>query len=166
MRKIAAFLVIIMVIFGTAGCRDNEMPLASSKSVEMSKPTEDSGNGDGKKWSEQEISSMFEEGKEDTWSMIECAMIPDYAYERIGVALFQDMDNEFAKVAFLDGDGHIQWCGIDAEIYSEPEFVYLGNGTVTFKLKSEDGSPYEVQITFSADGGNVSFTVKDELANQ
>ena len=37
---------------------------------------------------------------------------------------------------------------------------------VTFKLKSEDGSPYEVQITFSADGGNISFTVKNELANQ
>lgn len=70
------------------------------------------------------------------------------------------MDNEFAKVAFLDGDGHIQWCGIDAEIYSEPEFVYLGNGTVTFKLKSEDGSPYEVQVAFSADGSKVSFTVK------
>lgn len=109
---------------------------------------------------------MFEAVKEDTWSMIECAVIPDYAYERIGAALFQDMDNEFAKVAFLDEDGHLQWCGIDAEIYSEPEFVYLGNGVVTFNLKTGDGSPYEVQITFSADGGNVSFAVNDKRTNQ
>lgn len=48
MRKIAAFGAIIMVLFGIAGCRDSEIPLASSKSVEMSKPTENSGNGDEK----------------------------------------------------------------------------------------------------------------------
>ena len=45
----------------------------------------------------------------------------------------------------------------------EPDFQYLGDGAVTFKLETEDGTIYNYTLTISIDGGNVNFKAEDNL---
>ena len=46
----------------------------------------------------------------------------------------------------------MQHCGVEAELLDSPEFTYLGNGEVTFKVCSKDGENYTQKIAFSVDG--------------
>ena len=121
--------------------------------------------GCGKKtWSEQDIASMFSDIAEEEWEYVDGIQMPDHASGRIGSVLFRDNTQGTSNVAFFDSQGYSQQCGTDAELAVEPDFTYLGNGAVTFKLKTEDGVTYNYTLTISVDGENVYFKAEDDLA--
>lgn len=55
---------------------------------------------------------------------------------------------------------NMQHCGVEAELLDSPEFTYLGNGEVTFKVCSKDGENYTQKISFSVDGEGVNFVAE------
>ena len=59
----------------------------------------------------------------------------------------RDRDTGAAEVAFIDNEGDFQKLGISAELAPEPEFTYIGNGVVSFKLLTVEGTLYTVSYT-------------------
>ena len=55
---------------------------------------------------------------------------------------------------------NMQHCGVETELLDSPEFTYLGNGEVTFKVCSKDGENYTQKIAFSVDGEGVNFVAE------
>lgn len=113
--------------------------------------------------SEQEVMSMFSEAKGSEWEYISHVLTPDCASDRVGAVLFRDKSKETVNVAFFDQDGGFQQCGISAELADQPEFEYLGDGTVAFKIKAEDGQIYPYKITISVKGNHVDFKADTEF---
>lgn len=113
-------------------------------------------------WSKDEIIALFERtNAEEDWQIIDCVAVTDGAYDRVGVVLFWDNVNQVSNVAFLDSDGNYQKCGIHAGVYNDSELTYCGNGTVTFKLLTEDGTISHSKITFSITDEKVHFEHDD-----
>ena len=117
-------------------------------------------------WTEPEIINMFNNEKKSGFEYIDCVLTPDKASNRVGAVLFWDKDGKTTNVAFYNADGHSQQCGSYAETTENPNFTYLGDGTVRFQLEAEDGTIYNQTITISVDGANVNFTVDDDLPKQ
>ncbi len=111
----------------------------------------------------QNIASMFSDVKEADWEYIDDVLIPDHAHDRIGAVLFWDRSSETSNVAFFDENGFFQQCGVRAKTAENPNFTYLGNGTVTFDLEKDEGRIYSYKLTLSIEGSNVSFKVEEEL---
>ncbi len=131
---------------------------ASQKTLDsVSNPNED------KNWSEQDITSMFSRAQEADWEYIDCVLIPDHASDRIGAVLFWNNMNKTSNVAFFDANGYYQQCGTYGKMPAEPDFTYLGDGAVTFKLEAENGTIYNYTLTISIDGNNVNFIAEDDL---
>ena len=114
-------------------------------------------------WSEQDIIDMFYNSRETEWIYKACVVIPDFASDRVGAVLFWDRGQGTSQVAFFDSEGYFQQCGVYAEMVAEPEFTYLGDGTVTFKLKAENGKTYNYMLTISIEGNCVNFEATDDL---
>ena len=85
----------------------------------------------------------------------------DNAYERIGAVLLKDRDTGAAEVAFLDNEGDFQKLGISAELAPEPEFTYIGNGVVSFKLLTVEGTLYTCEVRFTKENDEIKFVVKE-----
>lgn len=100
------------------------------------------------------------------WQYIDCVLTPDYASDRIGAVLFWDDAKGTSSVAFFDADGYYQQCGVYAKISSDPDFTYLGDGSVTYKLEKEDGAAYNCTLAISIDGDNVQFKVETDPLTQ
>lgn len=162
MKKLAVFLSIMLCVLCICGCNrmdvfsnnvDESMEIVTSGSVNLEK-----------QWTEQEIRNLF--AKTDipgNWVVVDSAVVADCAYDRVGVVLFNDTENNTSNVAFLDEDGHYQRCGIYAKICEKSRLTYLGNGVVTFCLEIEGGMVYTCKITFSIKGSDASFIVEDDL---
>ncbi len=114
-------------------------------------------------WSQEDVLTMFSDIQKDGWEYINCVLMPDYAWGRIGAVLFLDNCAGTCNVAFFNADGDFQQCGIDAIIADEPGFTYLGDGAVSFQLKAEDGSIYTYILTLSIDGNDVIFQARDNF---
>ena len=97
------------------------------------------------------------------FTIVDAVVIPDFAYNRIGAVLYVDNENQTSNVAFLDADGYYQTSGVYANLYTDSEFTYCGDGTVTFKLETETGTVYTFQLSISIDGSNVKFIASDDL---
>ncbi len=161
MKKTAIFLILLLSIPGISGCGGSQNPASAVTAEEVMTSAENGGDTDEKNWSRQEILSMFENVKEDCWSVAGCVPISDDAYDRVGAVLFYDSETETSNTAFFDEEGNYQMCGVSAKIYSEPDFTYHGDGVVTFYLEAEEGSAYRCKIAFSADGSEVFFVRED-----
>ncbi len=142
MKRFISFVVMMLFAFGMVSCSQQEQS---------------------KEWSEQEILTMFESNREESWDIIDCVLIPDYAYDMVGAVLFWDNENETSNVAFLDADGHYQKCGTHAKTAAEANFSYFGNGALTYKLTTDDGTVYNYMLTISIDGSDVQFKAEDDL---
>lgn len=117
-----------------------------------------------KAWTKEKLRSLFaDKTKDHDWEIVDCAIISDLASGRVGAILFLDHEKQTVNAAFLDEEGLYQMCGILAPLYSEHGFTYLGNGTVSFRLQTEEGDAYGCRITFSSENGNVNFVVEDDL---
>ena len=145
MKKTAIFLILLLSIPGISGCGGSQNPASAVTAEEGMTSAENGGDTDEKNWSRQEILSMFENVKEDCWSVAGCVPISDDAYDRVGAVLFYDSETETSNTAFFDEEGNYQMCGVSAKIYSEPDFTYHGDGVVTFYLEAEEGSAYPVR---------------------
>ena len=65
-------------------------------------------------WSIKEIETLFLNNRESEWNLIECVSVYDFAYDRVGVVLFTKRDTECINVAFMDGEGTMPYCGVEA----------------------------------------------------
>ena len=110
-----------------------------------------------KDWTTQEIAELFKTNANEDCTLVACASMFDFAYDRVGVVLYTDSKEGYIHVAFMDAEGNMQHCGVEAEVLDSPEFTYLGNGEVTFKVCSKDGIDYIQKISFSVDEEGVNF---------
>lgn len=109
-------------------------------------------------WSLQEIESLFLDNAEPEWKLIKCVRVYDFAYDRVGAVLYTtENDTEFVNIAFMDEEGIMPQCGIEAFLDENTEFTYHGNGEVTFNVCSKDGVKYKQKIVFSKHDDEVNF---------
>lgn len=113
-----------------------------------------------KEWTTQEIAELFKTKADVDCTLIKCASMFDFAYERVGVVLYTDNKEGYIHVAFMNAEGNMQHCGVEVELADSSEFTYLGNGEVTFKVCSKDGKNYTQKISFSADEEGVNFVLE------
>ena len=116
-------------------------------------------------WSEQEIIDMFyrAHGQENKYEYIACTLISDHASDRIGAVLFKDTEDGTTKVAFFDERGYSAQCGIHAEVADDTDLTYMGDGAVTFKLKTDEQFIYNCTISILVDDNRTSFEIMDDL---
>ena len=116
-------------------------------------------------WSEAEIKNTFaqrypmSEGTE----IIDCEVISDGAAERAGAVLLKDADTGMAEVAFMDMEGYFKKIGLSARPAPEPEFTYMGNGVVTFRLLTDEGESYTSEIVFTKKDNEIKYVRKDSM---
>lgn len=157
MKRILGFMLVTAFFFALPGCKNE----GAAKETLM--PAD---NQTEKSWSVKDIDTMFSQIKKDNWEYIDCVLISDYASDRVGAVLFWDATKKSSNVAFFDADGYYQQCGVCAELATNPEFTYLGDGSVTYQLEKEDGTSYNCTLTISIDGNNVQFRVEDDFLKQ
>ena len=115
-----------------------------------------------KEWTKQEIAELFKIKADADCTLITCASMFDFAYDRVGVVLYTDSKEGYIHVAFMDKDGNMQHCGVEAELCDSPKFTYLGKGEVTFKACSKGGENYTQKISFSVNEEGVNFVSETE----
>ncbi len=162
MNRVLIFILTTVCVLGLSSqSRKDSVPEASDfdsipiQTVETSNPDE------GKSWTEQDVTLMFSRVQETDWEYIDCVLMPDHASDRIGAVLFWDDKKGTSNVAFFNADGFYHQCGTYAKLSAKPDFSYLGDGAVTFKLEADDGTIYNFTITISIDGSNVNFKTED-----
>ena len=164
MKSVLIFILMTVCILEMSSFGSKDAMPKTSDSVSNPVQNADTSNlNEEKIWSEQDIASMFSHAQETDWEYIDCVLIPDHASDRIGAVLFWDDKQQTSNVAFFDADGCFQQCGTYAKMSVEPDFMYLGDGAVTFKLETEDGTIYNYTLTISIDGSNVNFKAEDDL---
>lgn len=162
MRKTVILMMLLAIcISGLVSCgRQNDSTSVSSevpKRETVNEPIEENS------WSEQDIIDLFENVQRETWEYIACVLTPDYAYDRVGAVLFQDVDKGTCNVAFFAGDGSYQQCGVYATPAEEANFTYEGDGTVSFQLETENGDLYTYTISLSIEETQVYFKAESDL---
>ena len=164
MKRVLIFILMTVCILEMPSCGSKDaMPKTSDSVSNPVQNAETSKLNEEKNWSEQDIASMFSHAQETDWEYIDCVLIPDHASDRIGAVLFWNDKNQTSNVAFFDADGYFQQCGTYAKMPAEPDFTYLGDGAVTFKLETDDGTIYNYTLTISIDGSNVNFKAEDDF---
>lgn len=172
MKKILIFMLAIACFLAASGCKKEdtvtELSVPTERQSECDREsivTETSTSADGqreKTWSEEEIAAMFSQVKKKDWEYIDSVLIPDYASDCVGAVLFWDGGKQSSNVAFFDADGYFQQSGAYAKMSEDPNFTYLGDGSVTYKLEKEDGTIVDFTLTISIAGGNVQFKAEAE----
>lgn len=163
MKKICIVLLVLICMIGIVACGKRDV----SQNMTLKNESDDNGNmqKEEKNWTEQEISDMFysmTNGKIEL-EYIDCILMSDCASDRIGAVLFQNREDGTTNIAFFDKDGLAQQCGIYAKVAGSPDLTYLGDGTVTFKLETDEHIIYNCNISISVEEGNVSFVIIDDL---
>lgn len=165
MKRLLILILALICLLAISGCNGKESVEGfSATTAENPHNKEEIDPTDINDWTEQQVTSMFINSMDDSWNIIDCILVPDYAYNRIGALLYWDSEKETTNVAFIDADGFSQSCGVYAKTYSNAGFTYLGNGKVAFVLESQDGETYNCNITLSVDSSYVHFTVENALA--
>ncbi len=167
-KKTCMMLLCFVCITGMSACGSGQAPQESAPSSELNPvdttASQTDNKADDKVFTEQDIAAMFDKNmRSDDTEYIDCAVMPDKAYGRVGAALFRNTKENTVNAAFFDEDGYAQQCGIYAELADAPEFKYLGDGKVTCKMHTESGDIYNMTIAFSADGSDVRFLMEDDL---
>jgi len=141
MKKICVLLLVVICTMGLVAC------------------------GKEKNWSEQEIAQMYYDmtNGEIGLEYLDCTVMPDRAADRVGAVLFKDTEEGITKIAFFNEQGYAQQCGIYAEAVGPCDLTYLGDGTVTFKLETDEHSVYNCNVNISGEDGNVAFVISDDL---
>lgn len=163
MNRVLIFILTTVCILGLSShSRKDSVPETSDfdsipiQTVATSNPDE------GKSWTEQDVTFMFSRVQKTDWEYIDCVLMPDHASDRIGAVLFWNDKEKTSSVAFFNADGFYHQCGTYAKLSAKPDFSYLGDGAVTFKLEADDGTIYNFTITISIDGSNVNFKTEDD----
>ncbi len=163
MKKVCMVLFVFICMIGIVACGKK----AVSENITSKNESDDNGGlqKEEKNWTEQEIADMFyriTNGKIEL-KYIDCTLMSDCASDRIGAVLFQNTEDGTTNIAFFDKDGLAQQCGIYAKVADSPDLTYLGDGTVTFKLETDEHIIYNCNISISVEDGNVAFVIIDDL---
>lgn len=163
MKKCLIFIFMTVCIWGISGCSSQDASVNASDPVSHSvqNTSEQEEN-----WIEEDIILMFSKVKETDWEYIDCELMPDHASDRIGAVLFWDAQSGTSNVAFFDADGFYQLSGVYEKMSDQPDFTYLGDGAVTFKLETEDGTIYHYTLTISIYDSDVYFKAEADLPIQ
>lgn len=157
MKKLLVMLLYVILLWEISGCSYNN-DLSDNVDSVTEKTSSD------KRWTKQEIRSLFTNASNPkNFTIIDCVVATDFAFDRIGVVLFTDDKKQTSNVAFIDADGHYQTCGVYAKICTENRFTYCENGIVTFRLETERGIAYNCKIALSIEDSSVNFVVEDDL---
>ena len=79
----------------------------------------------GEEWTTQEIEELFRTNADADCTLVACKSMFDFAYDRVGVVLYTDSKEGYIHVAFMDAEGNMQHCGVEAKLLDVPEFTYL-----------------------------------------
>ncbi len=167
MKKLCVILLSLICAAGLSACGSTNDPDSTQyttvSSVESGTEPEEMQQSENN-FTEQDIISMFNKKVADSdTEYLDCVLIPDKAAGRVGAVLFRNNENNTVNVAFFDEDGDAQRCGTYAQSADAPDMTYLGNGKVTCKMKTEDGTVYNYVLTISSDDGNIAFIAEDDL---
>lgn len=164
-RKFAFFLTALFALALT-GCGGKETPAPTSAPASAppaSDQTETAGQSEAATgWTEEQVLELYEAEREESWEMADCVAFYDQASGLVGAVLFRNGDAGTAGVAFLGADGSCRMGGIEALLPDEPEFEYLGEGTVSFKVKGKDGKVRGHTMSITIEGNNVTFKSVDK----
>lgn len=150
-KSVALILAAALLLVGCSGAEaaENTKTAEDTDSPEMAASPQP-------QWTNEELNTVFlrENPAEE---VIASVPAPDGAYELVGVVMFTDRESENLRLAFMDKNGHCQFCGLEAPPYSPPELQYLGDGEVKFRFSDEAGEPQDCVVSFSRDGSDVHF---------
>ena len=181
MKNVLLLVLLSLCILSASSCQSRNAPSGTSEPAgDASSPgavssgsvssagaaSSEAGTGAGSSsagaetvWTEQALATLFEEHKEEGWTRLACAVMPDQAYGQVGAVLFRDGEGSWG-VAFLQADGFYLRSGVSGTLAPDPAFTYLGNGQVSFQMEGEDGTPYPMTITLAVEEGDVTFQLE------
>lgn len=166
MKRMFALLLSALFALTLAGCGGEE-PTVSAPAPTSAPPASEqsetaSQSETSRTWTEEEVLELYEAEREENWEMADCVTFYDQSSGLVGAVLFRNSDTQTAGVAFLGADGSCRMGGTDAPLADEPEFEYMGDGTVTFKVKGEDGKVRSHTMSITIEGVNVTFKSVDK----
>lgn len=155
-------IALLALFFLLCGCLQKEAaPVSSAAQSASEHPQEDPVR---QPYSEEEILALFGEIQSgpgrNRWTVIDCVAADDFAYDLIGAVLFSDERDGMIYVAFLDGEGHFQRCGVEHRVEGDAGLTYHGNGEVSFRIGYLE-EPYRCTIRFSREGTEFYFVHSD-----
>lgn len=162
--RLCETLCILVLTFSLSGCTKKMADTISTTEINgQDMEVEFSESNENKVWTEEEIKSKFPDrfNQDKHLEIVDYEVVSDNAYERIGAVLLKDRDTGAAEVAFIDNEGDFQKLGISAELAPEPEFTYIGNGVVSFKLLTVEGTLYTCEVSFTKENDEIKFVVKE-----
>lgn len=162
MKKMYGLFLTIICTIGMVACGMQDM----SQNATVDEVTEkNSLQNETRTWSEREIMDMYYDmaNGEIGLKYLDCVTMPDLAADRVGAVLFQNTETGTTEIVFFDKEGFAQQCGIYAEAAESPDLTYLGEGTVTFKLVTDEHVVYNCNVNISVEDGNVAFVITDDL---
>ena len=162
--RLCETLCILVLTFSLSGCTKNMADTISTTEINgQDMEVEFSESNENKVWTEEEIKSKFSDrfNQDKHLEIVDYEVVSDNAYERIGAVLLKDRDTGAAEVAFIDNEGDFQKLGISAELAPEPEFTYIGNGVVSFKLLTVEGTLYTCEVSFTKENDEIKFVVNE-----
>lgn len=166
MKRMFALFVTALLALALTGCGSGttsasmSAPTSAPPASEQSESTSQSEASPA--WTEEDVLELYEAEKEENWEMVDCVTFYDQASGLVGAVLFQNGDARTAGVAFLGADGSCRMGGTEAQLADEPEFEYLGDGAVSFKVKGEDGKVRSHTMSITIEGNNVTFKSVDK----
>lgn len=167
MKRIFALFLSALLALALAGCGGETTTSASVAAPTAAPPASEqsesaSQSETARTWTEEEVVELYEAGREEVWEMVDCVTFSNQASGLVGAVLFRNGDARTAGVAFLGADGFCRMGGTDAQLTDEPEFEYLGDGAVSFKVKGEDGKVRSHTMSITIEGNNVTFKSVDK----
>lgn len=166
MKRMFALLLSALFALTLAGCGGEE-PTVSAPAPTSAPPASEqsetaSQSETSRTWTEEEVLELYEAEREENWEMADCVTFYDQSSGLVGAVLFRNSDTQTAGVAFLGADGSCRMGGTDAQLADDTGFEYLGDGTVTFKVKGEDGKVRSHTMSITIEGVNVTFKSVDK----
>lgn len=79
-----------------------------------------------KEWTTQEIADLFKVKADVDCTLIACASMYDFAYDRVGTILYTDSKEGYIYVAFMDKEGNQQHCGVEAMFRYDDKILFRG----------------------------------------
>ena len=179
MKKTLAALLLAGCILSLSACAKESVPAPAAPAEEthsssMQKPAapaeepsaapEEEASEQEAVFTEQDLLAMYNAERKSGWEYLACVLTPDRANGCVGAVLYRD--GETSMVSFFDEDGFAHRAGPVARTAEDPEFSYLGDGTVAFRLLTDAGESYDYTLTLelSEDGSHANWTAKDTLA--